>query len=317
MSPRYDEAPELAPHNYPEVHQPPTVPEVATSYPQFGAPPYKPTEDSATVNTAYTAASPGGHYAAAPAPVASSSPDAQYGGGGASSGYFPGGGPGSIAAGPPSTAGGFGKGRGVRRVCGCTVAVFVLSLIIALLSVAVVGLAAGTGVESSRANDAETQLAAVRAQRATVTVTATAPGSTSTAAAGSTDSLSEGCANDANSVSGTTYTTYFFNRQTYKIFCNSNTPNSPLQSLFVGDFADCMDACASYSDYAAANFPDSSNSANVTCAGVSFVPAWTNRTFADDGNAPGNCYLKPGPQNSTALTDPDAGSATHSAILDD
>lgn len=106
-----------------------------------------------------------------------------------------------------------------------------------------------------------------------------------------------------------------FDRPTFQIYCNSNAPNNPLSSLFVGNFDDCIDACASYSFYIPGDFNSTSN--NATCAGVSYIPAWTNRTFAVQGSAPGNCYLKPGPQNQTALENPNiGGSAVHAAILD-
>lgn len=54
--------------------------------------------------------------------------------------------------GPGSTAIEERRSRGT--VCGCTMLVFVLATIIAILSAAVVGLAAGTGIEANRANDA-------------------------------------------------------------------------------------------------------------------------------------------------------------------
>lgn len=75
-----------------------------------------------------------------------------------------------------------------------------------------------------------------------------------------------------------------------------------------------MDACSSYTDFMTSNFPNAT-AASTTCAGVSFIPAWTNRTFAIEGKTPGNCYLKGGPQNRTALTDPNNGSETHAAIV--
>lgn len=89
-------------------------------------------------------------------------------------------------------------------------------------------------------------------------------------------------------------------------------------SLFVGNFDDCMDACAFYTYYTPSDYSSNTTSNNnATCAGVSYIPAWTNRTFAVDGDAPGNCYLKPGPQNQTALNNPNiGGSAVHAAILD-
>lgn len=278
MSPRYDEAPELAPNNFPEVHHPPAVPEVAGYGQPTPTPSVKPEESTnpSTIQPSY-------------APYEGSAPAYQQ------MAYLPQ---------PPSE-----KGTARKRILGCSVLVFILSLIIAILSAAVIGLAAGTGVEASRANDAEARLAAMSATAvspATVTVTASA-----------TASADKGCSTNSAGVTGTTYWSQFYHRPTYKIYCNSDAPNTPLSSLFVGNFDDCMDACASFSFYIPADFSINSTATNATCAGVSFVPAWTNRTFAYDGDAPGNCYLKPGPQNESALNNPNiGGSAVHAAILD-
>ncbi|KAI0419203.1 hypothetical protein F5X98DRAFT_84046 [Xylaria grammica] len=181
-----------------------------------------------------------------------------------------------------------------RRFCGCSALVLVLSAIIAALSIAVIGLAAGTGVQANRANNAESKLAAY--------------------ANSSNITIDRGCSSNPDSVSATQYTSAFFNRPSFRIYCNSNAPNPPLQSLFVGNFDDCIDACAFYSAYTAGNFPNISTSANFTCSGVTFITSWTNRTNAQAVNAPGNCYLKPGPQNTTALTRPD-DAGVHAAIL--
>ena len=94
-------------------------------------------------------------------------------------------------------------------ICGCTILVFILSCIIALLSAAVIGLAAGTGVEANRANDATTKLAQLSssisagAVKATKTVTTTAT-PTSTAFA----DLDNNCADDPGGVTGQTYTAF-------------------------------------------------------------------------------------------------------------
>lgn len=48
--------------------------------------------------------------------------------------------------------------RPQRRVCGCSLLVLILSTIIALLSIAVIGLAAGTSIQKDRANDAKSKL---------------------------------------------------------------------------------------------------------------------------------------------------------------
>ena len=114
------------------------------------------------------------------------------------------------------------------------------------------------------------------------------------------------------------YCSIVFDRPTYQIYCNSNTPHAPVYSLFVADFNDCIDACAHWSFYAPLAFENNGTSAavNQTCAGLSFVPLWTDRTKAVEGTAPGNCYLKPGPTiERKDLMDPNAGTAVHSALL--
>lgn len=179
-------------------------------------------------------------------------------------------------------------------------------MIIALLSVAVVGLAAGTGVEASRASDAESSLAAYKASH-----TSTAPSSTST---GDFSALDRNCSSDPSGTTGDTYASAFFTESQYTVYCNRDTPNAPLSSLFVANLDDCMDACSSWSYYTPTDFANGT-SANQTCAGVSFIPAWTNRTTAVAGTAPGNCYLKPGPQNESSLYTPNNGQETHAAII--
>ncbi|KAI1386659.1 uncharacterized protein F4822DRAFT_323329 [Hypoxylon trugodes] len=288
MPPRYDEAPELAPHNFPEVHHPPSVPEVA-AYGQRHTPPTPiKLEELTNPSTTYPSYRP---------PESSThSPYASYD---YQSGF------GHVPASD--------KGRGRKQILGCSVLVFTLSIIIAILSITVIGLAAGTGVEANRANNAEARLAALNAS-------STSTGSAPASSASDFSDIDNGCSKNSGGVSGTTYTTHFFNRTTFKLYCNSDAPNNPLSSLFVGNFNDCIDACASYTFYLASDFTHISNMTtayNATCAGVSFIPAWTNRTFAEQQNAPGNCYLKPGPQNQTALNSPNAGSsAIHAAILD-
>ncbi|KAH9891475.1 hypothetical protein F4778DRAFT_751719 [Xylariomycetidae sp. FL2044] len=295
MAPQYDDAPEVAHPIYPEVHHPPPIPEVT---PQYGgqnaythtpSTPMKPSEDASTLQAGYTPVAPS-------APSTYGTYDRAYDG--------------QSTLGAGTTAGRAGKSGG-KRLCGCSILVFILSLIIALLSAAVIGLAAGTGAEASRANDAESKLARLSASGsgASATVTVTAPSSTATDAS----TLDKGCSADSAGVTGTTYTSQFLNKATFKIYCNSDTPNTPLLSLFVGNFDDCLDACGFYSNYLPGDFNSESN--NATCAGVSFIPAWTNRTFALEGGAPGNCYLKPGPQNRTALGNPNIGSSVHAAIL--
>ncbi len=105
-----------------------------------------------------------------------------------------------------------------------------------------------------------------------------------------------------------------FGTDTYTIFCNSDAPGSPLLSLFTADFNSCMDACASWSKYMPAVL-NSTTSVNATCEAVSFIPLWTVRANASAGGAPGNCYLKPGPQNESALSSKSIGTEVHCALL--
>lgn len=83
-------------------------------------------------------------------------------------------------------------------------------------------------------------------------------------------------------------------------------------SLFTSDMYSCIDACSAYSIYTPRFF---GSGQNTTCGGISFIPLWTNKTAADAGKAPGNCYLKPTPQNATRLNTPDIGTECHAAIL--
>lgn len=101
------------------------------------------------------------------------------------------------------------KGGGLV-CCGLNTLVLVLSAIIAALFVAMVGLAAGTGVQANRANVAEAKVRAMSSAMSstmaakTVTATATAASATSTSFA----ALDDGCSSDAAGVSGTTYSAF-------------------------------------------------------------------------------------------------------------
>lgn len=76
-------------------------------------------------------------------------------------------------------------------ILGCSVLMFTLCAIIALLSVAVIGLAAGTGIEANRANTAEASSSTAQATVAT--------SSTSFA------ELDDNCSGNPDGVTGTTY----------------------------------------------------------------------------------------------------------------
>lgn len=92
---------------------------------------------------------------------------------------------------PPS-----GKGR---RVCGCSLLVFLLAVIIAILSAAIIGLAATTGIEANRASDAIAQVEVLNASLA-----AAAPKSTGAPIS----AIDSGCSANATAVTGTSYTAF-------------------------------------------------------------------------------------------------------------
>jgi len=102
-------------------------------------------------------------------------------------------------------------------VCGCTLLVFVLCVIIALLAAAVIGLAAGTGIEANRANDATDRLAQLSSSIATAGPTATSTGSPA-AATKTFNDLDKGCSNNPDGTTGNTY-------QSQQ--CKSNPPHPP------------------------------------------------------------------------------------------
>ncbi|KAK3940669.1 hypothetical protein QBC46DRAFT_363943 [Diplogelasinospora grovesii] len=283
MAATYDSGPEVAPQNYPEV---------AHHAPQPGPGQYghqQPYQDSATPKPEQ---SPHAAYA---------DPSTTYGSNPAASPY-------STHA---QTAPSHNKSE-AATICGCSLLVFILSCIIALLSAAVIGLAAGTGVEASRANDATNKLLAMSSSVSagpTKTTTVTAPA----AAATDFNAIDDGCSNNPSGVNKTVYTSFsLLGGLKFTKYCNMDTPNAPLLSLFTADFDTCMDACAAFTKYEPPIF---GNNINTTCAAVSFIPLWTNKVNATGGGAPGNCYLKPGPQNETALHVPNIGTECHAGIL--
>ncbi|KAK2074322.1 hypothetical protein P8C59_008539 [Phyllachora maydis] len=166
----------------------------------------------------------------------------------------------------------------------------------ALLVAAVIGLAVGTGVEADRARRAESRLASLVA-----------------AAPTGFDALDRGCTDTPEQVNGTTYRSFsLLGDQAFTVYCNLDTPHGPLYSLFTADFDTCMDACSAWTLYTPGRF---GSSINTTCAAVSFIPLWTSKANATTGTAPGNCYLKPGPQDPSALKTPNIGTEVHAGLL--
>jgi len=142
---------------------------------------------------------------------------------------------------PPSQQGlrpdsGWGEKR--KTICGCSILVFILSCILALLSAAVIGLAAGIGIEAQRANDASMQLAVASASLSAILGSGGGGGNSARASGGSADRgisseatptpvttfapplpsdvtplaasgmIDDGCAADPAAVTGTNYTTF-------------------------------------------------------------------------------------------------------------
>lgn len=95
-------------------------------------------------------------------------------------------------------------------VCGISL-VLLLSIIIAILSAAVIGLAAGTGVAANNYNNANTKLRAMSsslaAAQAKNTGTPTSSSSSSTTSAATDwNSITNGCSDNPGDVTGLTYT---------------------------------------------------------------------------------------------------------------
>lgn len=175
----YDQSPELVPESHLEV--------VPHEYYQTSSSPQ--TFFDATPKTEGTGAFPVYHTQADPSVyTASQTPATPY--------SMP------LGPAPPSAA-------PVRRatICGCTLLVFVLSAIVATLGAAVIGLAAGVGIEANRVATANDQLASASAALAvaasrTVIVTAAAP--TATGYSG----IDNDCSGDPDNVSGQSYTAF-------------------------------------------------------------------------------------------------------------
>ncbi len=171
MDQKYDNTPEVAPQNFPEVaHTQPyhgTPPPPAQGYQQpynyYGVP-----KDNLTGypdgSTVYSAASPyQGHVQPAP------------------------------------------EKKTESLICGCTFVVFCLSCIIGILSAGLIGLAAGTGVEASRANDLSNKVAVLSSSLARGPTPTTV---TAIPAATDFNSIDNGCSNDPNGVTNTSYTAF-------------------------------------------------------------------------------------------------------------
>lgn len=194
------QAPEVMHANYPEPLSYEQVQQQQqyqyNNYPQH--PPVPPPKAEGTINSYGSLTAPSSAY-----PVSQTSPSAHY-------------------AQPtvPSTSEDY-DGQKRRHqpgtILGCTLTVFILSAIIAFLVMAVIALAAGTGVEASRANSAEAQVNQLYASLDAVTGTATPTSSASTATSASVSatststsfaSIDGNCSTNPGGVTGTTYSAF-------------------------------------------------------------------------------------------------------------
>ncbi|EHK17597.1 uncharacterized protein TRIVIDRAFT_18729, partial [Trichoderma virens Gv29-8] len=193
--------------------------------------------------------------------------------------------------------------------------VLVLSIIIAILAAAVIGLAAGTGVATKNYNDANSKLAVLSSSLSAVQATPPPSTATGTATSSSTlpsgtpdfNDLTNGCSDDPGSVTGNIYTSSFFGKPHFTMYCNKDTNNPALYSLFATDFSGCMDACAGWNSY--------NTTTKQTCVAVSFIPSWSILKNAVNGGAPGDCYLKAGQQSTAILKTANIGTECHAAVL--
>ncbi|KAF4979261.1 hypothetical protein FZEAL_4506 [Fusarium zealandicum] len=191
-----------------------------------------------------------------------------------------------------------------RSICGCSFLVFVLISALIICGAAIIGLAAATGISMRREKSANSELSAMRAsslsEAPTVTVTSSGPAST----ADEQERLTHGCSRKNEKTSRTVYESKFFN-SSFTMYCNRNAPNDPIFSLFATTLDGCIEACATWNNRTITE---------TTCEGVSFVPFWAVIGNAAKNDAPGDCYLKPGPQDRDGLED---AQDTHAAILKD
>ncbi|KAF4457072.1 hypothetical protein FALBO_15272 [Fusarium albosuccineum] len=190
-------------------------------------------------------------------------------------------------------------------ICGCPLVVVVLIAALVVSGAAVIGLAAATGVAVKQSQDSDSELKALQASFSSLSDVATATASSSDAASTQEEQeeLTNGCSNKKDTITGTVYTSKFFDKAKFTMYCNTNAPNDPIFSIFATNFNGCIEACTAWNSY---------NTTRQTCEGVSFVPFWARIGNAAGNNAPGDCYLKPGPQDKDGLED---AQDTHAALL--
>lgn len=201
MSSQHDDFPEVAPgHDLPEAyHQ--SHPEPVWSPQPSIAPTYVSQPQSAYPPSAY---GQNGQYTDVVKPGSAAGPGTGVPVGGVMSHDASYQAPGSAdpeKTHPPAAA--------AATVCGISL-VLLLSIVIAILSAAVIGLAAGTGVAASNYNDAKSQVRQLKASLSAAQAKATPTSSSSSSSGTSTptdwNSITNGCSDNPGDVNGTRYT---------------------------------------------------------------------------------------------------------------
>lgn len=111
--------------------------------------------------------------------------------------------------------------------------------------------------------------------------------------------------NVTNSV--TDHSSPVFDKPHFTMYCNKDTNNPAIYSVFAKDFNGCMDACAAWNSY--------NTTTKGTCVAVSFIPSWSFAKNAQEGGAPGDCYLKSGTLSLALLKAANIGTECHAALL--
>ncbi|VUC31405.1 unnamed protein product [Clonostachys rosea] len=191
-----------------------------------------------------------------------------------------------------------------KRIFGLPILVFILSVVIAIMGIIIIGLAAGLGVATHNYQQANTNLDAANANLTAATANLSAAKFVT-----SYSNLTNGCSDRAASVTGTKYSTHSYDFAEYTMYCNKDSPEGPIFSLFSGSFNSCMEACTTWNKYL-----DEKNYTSKACTTATYIPYWTNILMALGNSAPGDCYLKAGTANLKNFTSTGPDMEVHVAI---
>jgi len=173
----------------------------------------------------------------------------------------------------------------------------VLVVTVAVLAAAVIGLAVGIGIQTSRLYTASSG-----------NFTASSGNFTTEVAPLARPVIDYNCS--TNSAGVIPYIGKYDTHVVFSVYCSLDTPDTNILNIITPNFESCMDACSNYRSNVATG--------SKTCGGVSFIPQWVNATAIVQGWGYGNCYLKRGPLTAANLTRPPSDySPVHSGIVND